>query len=209
MTFNYRNKLVDLLKGSSNLQKRVTSLQEPYKIVDIAHISTKTNGMGKLLISASPGKKDCRWNRDLCIDLDVIKNSGIQIIVCLLEWSEMKKLSIADYPKKCQEKGLLFYHLPIKDFSAPRQKEVDTLVPLLVEHLVEGKNILVHCRAGLGRAGTICACCLCHFGFKGKEAIELVRNQRNGAIQTSNQENCVINYYDRLLEWSKQELSPY
>jgi hypothetical protein len=46
------------------------------------------------LFCTKPGKKDIRWNRDLQLDLNAIKDNNIQVIVCLLEWSEMKKLVI-------------------------------------------------------------------------------------------------------------------
>lgn len=182
--------------------KRLTSDQHPYKIVDIAHFMNDNNVMGKLSISISPGKKDIRWNRNLQKDLYEMREKSIQVIVCLLEWSEMKMLGIADYPRKSQEAGFLFYHLPIRDKGVPDQNEIDILIPTLVNHLMMGQNVLIHCREGLGRAGTICACCLTHFGYKGKDAIRTIRQRRPGAIQTNNQERCVLNYHRRLISRS-------
>jgi len=189
-----------------DLDKRITSNQLPYEVVDIAHVALdpyNPRKKGRLSISISPGKKDGRWNRNIQKDLEVIKNNEIQIIVCLLEWSEMRMLSITDYPRKAQEAGFLFYHLPIKDRGVPSRREIEVLVPILVQHLAMGQNILVHCRVGLGRAGTICACCLGHFGYEGKGAIETVRKQRPGAVQTSQQKECVINYCQSVLTGSQ------
>ena len=173
---------------------RKTSSQDPYQIIDVAHIVSDNNTKGRLTISISPGKKDTKWNRDLQMDLDEIKNNGIQVIVCLLEWSEMKALDITEYPKKAQDRGLLFYHLPIRDRFIPQDKEVDALIPIVAQHLIAGQNILVHCRGGLGRAGTICACCLCYFGYDGNTAIDTVRKQRPGAVQNKKQVGCVLQY---------------
>jgi len=170
---------------------RITSLQDPYKIIDIMHHYVSK---GRLTLSIAPGKKDTRWNRDLKLDLTMIKNNGIRVIVCLLEWSEMKKLHLLYYPKIAQEEGFIFYHLPIKDRGIPNRKNIDCLIPILVEHLISGQNVLIHCRSGLGRAGTVCACCLAHFGFEGQKTIDVVRDRRPGAIQTFRQESFVIRY---------------
>lgn len=176
----------------SKLDRRMTSVQDPYSITNIAHVDG--NPRGRLSIAMAPGKKDGRWNRDLDMDLDVIAATGIEIIVCLLEWFELKMLSILDYPKKAQERGFIFYHMPIKDRRVAFQRDIDALVPIIVHHLLAGKSILVHCRGGLGRAGTICACCLGHFNYLGSQAIDTVRKQRPGSIQTNEQENCVLLY---------------
>lgn len=177
-----------------NENSRKTSDQKPYHIINIAHFKINENVQGRLALSIAPGKKDTRWNRDLKKDLDVIKANGIQVIVCLLEWSEMQKLKITEYPTLAQGYGFVFYHLPIKDMGVPNQKDIDVLIPILIQHLFQGQNILVHCKGGLGRAGTISACCLGHFGYEGLTAINMVRMQRPKAIQTDKQEECVVKY---------------
>ena len=111
----------------------------------------------------------------------------------------MKTLNLTEYPSIAQQHGLLFYHFPIKDGSIPPETEIEVLIPTLVTQLAEGVNILVHCRLGLGRAGTICACCLGHFGYDGKRALNIVRHRRPGAIQTKKQEKCVDQYCLQLL----------
>lgn len=167
----------------------LTRIESAYKLIDIAKVNIK-EAKGRLALSKCPGKNIL----NLTSDLLSIKQSGIQVIVCLLEWSEMKLLHITDYPQKAQELGLLFYHLPIKDMGVPRQNDINSLIPILVNHLANGYNILVHCKNGYGRSGIICACCLGHFGFKGDKAMEIVRKKRPGAICSREQETCIINY---------------
>ena len=176
------------------MDNRKDSFQDPYLIIDIARIANSTTNNGRLAISLAPGKKDHRWNRDLQMDLARIKNDDIHVIVCCLEWYEIRMLNITDYPRMAQENGFIFYHLPIKDRDVPQDKELNSIIPIIVQHLLVGHNVLVHCRAGLGRAGTICACCLGHFGYTGTDAINLVRKQRPGAIQTNKQERYVSHY---------------
>lgn len=40
------------------------------------------------------------------------------------------------------------------------------------EYLKKGKNVVVHCKGGLGRAGTFGASCLIYSGFKPADAIK-------------------------------------
>lgn len=176
------------------VDKRRNSFGDPYRVIDIAHFALNGDTKSRLSISIAPGKQDEKWNRDLQVDLNDIKDNGIHIIVCLLEWSEMIKLHIADYPKKAQENGILFYHLQIKDRGIPAKDELTAIVSIIVTHLYAGKNVLVHCRGGLGRAGTICACCLGYLGYDGETAIQTVRKHRPGAVQTKKQAECVMNF---------------
>lgn len=179
------------------VDSRITSEKSPYTIIDVAHVVVdpqRPEIKGRLSISICPGKKDERWNRNLELDLLAIKNNGIKVIVCMIEWSEMTLLNITEYPRRAQELGFIFYHLPTKDRRAPLDKEVNCIIPIIVQHLSNGDNVLVRCRGGLGRAGTICSCCLTHFGYDGVGAIELVRRQRPGAIQTNSQTQCIMNY---------------
>jgi protein-tyrosine phosphatase len=53
-------------------------------------------------------------------------------------------------------------------------------------------DVLVHCRGGLGRAGTIAARLLVELGMDPAKAIENVRAVRAGAIETSDQERFVL-----------------
>lgn len=183
--------------GSSfKLDDRMTSQKRPYDVIDICYIDAGET-RGRLSISIAPGKKDTRWNRDLPSDLKVIKDNGVQVIVCLLQSDEMKLLGMEDYFDLVEEEFIL-YHLPIRDRGTPNQSGLNYLIPSIVQHLNGGHNVLVHCRGGLGRAGTICACCLGHFGYSSQKAIEMVRDRRPGAIQTRNQEKCVARYCNKI-----------
>lgn len=189
------------MNESIDVSRRVTSEISPYKIINIAEFINPINKniKGKLSLSICPGKKDIKYNRNLELDLEVIKSNNVQIIVCLLEWTEMQKLNIINYPKIVQEKGILFYHMPIPDCGVPNKKELNSFVPIIVNYVAGGYNVLIHCRSGLGRAGTISACCLCHFNYDGKTAISMIRKLRPGAIQNSEQEKCIIQYGETLL----------
>ena len=65
---------------------------------------------------------------------------------------------------------------------------------MLKKELITGKNILLHCWGGKGRAGTVAAILLIEFGENKNEAINIVRAKRKGAIESTKQEEFVLNY---------------
>jgi protein-tyrosine phosphatase len=62
-----------------------------------------------------------------------------------------------------------------------------TLVEGIVGHMRRGETVVVHCRGGLGRSGTIAACCLVATGRDPVEAIRMVRKARPGAVEVESQ----------------------
>ena len=58
--------------------------------------------------------------------------------------------------------------------------------------LRNGSDVLVHCRGGLGRAGTIASRLLIELGMAPKTAIARVRAVRPGAIETCAQKEYVL-----------------
>jgi ADP-ribosyl-[dinitrogen reductase] hydrolase len=65
----------------------------------------------------------------------------------------------------------------------------------------QGKNVVVHCRGGLGRTGTVAACVLVALGrHTAEDAIETVRKARRGTIQTNEQEGFVRRFEETLRE---------
>jgi ADP-ribosyl-[dinitrogen reductase] hydrolase len=87
--------------------------------------------------------------------------------------------------------------MPIADLGAPNQDfkyKWETTKVLLKNELLEGQNVIFHCRGGKGRAGTIAAIILADFGHEKKEAIDLVRERRKGAIETKVQEDFINSY---------------
>jgi len=135
------------------------------------------------------------WDRDLSLDLDAIRNWGAAAIVTLLEPEELTLLRVERLGEEVLRRNMLWFHLPIVDGSIPDQRfdeKWDAAGDKLLSILRNGSDVLVHCRGGLGRAGTIASRLLIELGMAPKTAIARVRAVRPGAIETSAQKEYVL-----------------
>jgi ADP-ribosylglycohydrolase/protein-tyrosine phosphatase len=163
--------------------------------LEIATLSLP-DGNGTLGLASCPGRcelhtRNGTWARDLPIDLGTIRSWGANALVTLLEEHEFDMLHVRPLGDMAESAGLEWHHLPIPDMDAPGWHFERRWVysgPRLRRLLRRGGRVLVHCRAGLGRAGTIAARLLVEMGTPPAEAISQVRKARPGAIQTSEQE---------------------
>ena len=95
-------------------------------------------------------------------------------------------------------------HLPVVDFTPPTLPQVQTFVDFVSDQRRQGRAVLVHCTAGIGRSGTMVACFLAHEDrLSGDDAIARARQQRPGSIETAEQENLVRAWAESLR--SRQE----
>jgi ADP-ribosyl-[dinitrogen reductase] hydrolase len=173
-----------------------TSLSHPLRITTV----TAGAEFGRVGITFCPGKHDPyamsgEWARDLSIDLDAIRDWGAAAVVTLLERKELTLLRVDALGEEVSRRNMLWFHLPIVDVSIPDERfesEWDTAGKVLRTILRSGRDVLVHCRGGLGRAGTISARLLVELGMEPTKAIAAVRAARPGAIETNEQESFVL-----------------
>jgi ADP-ribosyl-[dinitrogen reductase] hydrolase len=175
-----------------------TSVSHPLRI---ATVVSDASGLGRVGITFCPGKYDPHgmsgaWDRDLAHDLDVIRNWGAIAVVTLLEPEELTLLRVERLGEEVALRNMLWFHIPIVDTKTPDEdfeREWDVAGEQLRSILRSGSDVLVHCRGGLGRAGTIAARLLIELGMAPETAIASVRAVRPGAIETSAQEKYVLN----------------
>lgn len=166
--------------------------------LSIAEISPRAS-MGRIGITFCPGKYQPQaatgaWARDLDVDLDVVADWGAVAVVTLIEETEMRALRVTQIGEKVADRHMAWHHLPIPDVTSPGAsfEAAWTVVgPDLRARLKAGFNILIHCKGGLGRAGTIAARLLVELGWQPDEAIATVRRVRPGAVETRAQERYV------------------
>lgn len=142
------------------------------------------------------GGKTGSWERDLGTDLDAIKNVGATVLITLNEDHELQKFTVTEdrLNEGCTHRSMTWHWLPIRDMSLPDARffaQWDLLTLDLHERLDAGETIVFHCKAGLGRTGTIVSQLLVESGISPEEAIHKVRDARPGTIETKVQEEYV------------------
>lgn len=174
----------------------LTSLNRPLRV---AHVFAGT-GLGAVGVTLCPGKWQRvsisgTWQRDLATDIDALQHWGAAAVVTLMPQDELQAVQADGMGAACEARGIEWHHLPIQDVDVPDAAfETAWLYAglRLREHLRAGRNVLLHCRGGLGRSGTIAARLLVELGWDAHAAIRAVRSQRPGAIETRAQEAHVL-----------------
>ncbi len=136
------------------------------------------------------------WDRDLDADLDALSRSNVATLVTLMEEDEMSGVgvSMGNLREAAKQRDIQWHWMPIRDVSIPDRAFEDawrSLGPALRKQLRSGSRIVVHCRGGLGRSGTVAARLLVEMGMDHASAIKSVRAARPGAIETRQQEGYV------------------
>jgi protein-tyrosine phosphatase len=97
--------------------------------------------------------------------------------------------------------GVNYVHLPVDDFAAPSENDVESVRRCYRNAVKSGRGLLIHCTSGFGRTGTAAAAVLvAEEGMSARDAIDLVRRVRPGAIETSEQECFVLGYAGRIAQ---------
>jgi ADP-ribosylglycohydrolase/protein-tyrosine phosphatase len=176
-----------------------TSETDPIRVSML--LADMTELRGTIGLTFAPGKVDGgRWNRSLDTDLKRLREVyGTGLLVTLLEDHELRMLGIEGLFTAAERHDIKTHRFPIRDLCAPpKPTELIPTVRAVLDAAHAGTNVVIHCRGGLGRAGTVSACVLTALGHDPDLAIEVVRIVRPGAVETNEQEQFITRFAQAL-----------
>ncbi len=144
--------------------------------------------LGKLALAARPRGGD--WLEG---ELAAWKRSGIDTIVSLLTPDEEQEFALTDEGLQAKAKGITFLSLPIRDRRVPDPgTDLNSTLQRMDAVLSSGRNVLVHCRQGIGRTGLVASSLLINKGMDAESAVELVSTARGIPVpETSEQRHWI------------------
>jgi len=143
---------------------------------------------GRLALAARPRGGD--WLQD---EIAGWKRSGVGSILSLLISGEERDLDLIEEPIEVRKQGLEFDSFPIEDRQVPKSEVgFRKMLEKLNGDLSVGRNVLIHCRQGVGRTGLVAACLLIKNGMSPGAAVESVSASRGVLVpETSEQRDWI------------------
>ena len=151
--------------------------------------------VGRVVLSESRGPRGFHWivpgklagcpepgiSHAIDYDLDLLVRLGITHLITLTE------KDLAQEP--LERHGLRNLHLPVFDRESPSIRQTYMLLRRMQVLMDGGEVLAVHCRAGIGRTGTLLAAWLIREGgLSAAGAIERLRAINRAYVQTEQQE---------------------
>ena len=164
------------------MQTTRTSENSPLRIAAVTPGDGRGEGRGRIGITLCPGKTDSEgisgpWARDLDTDLDAIRDWGATAVISLITrtvgrrptWSTRRSTfwGFGTLTRRCAtgtwSGGTRRYRTGCRREPASRRRWKGA-GEAIRDRLRLGFDVLVHCKGGLGRAGTVAARLLVELG---------------------------------------------
>jgi atypical dual specificity phosphatase len=128
--------------------------------------------------------------QDINYDLEALKRVGVTTLVSLT--------TTPVNPEQLQQYGIKGFWMPITDMQAPAMEQAERMCRKMDALMREGDVVAYHCRAGLGRTGTMLAAHLILAGMPALEALEAIRRIESRWVQSSEQMEFLEQFWDHL-----------
>jgi protein-tyrosine phosphatase len=150
---------------------------------------------GKLAMAARP--RGGEWVAD---EMEAWHAEGVDTVVSLLEAGEEQELNLKEERIEAEAHGMNFQSFPIPDRQVPSSpREFAATLQQIQRDLVTGKNVVLHCRQGVGRTGLVAACLLLLAGYKPVPAVALLSEARGVPVpETQDQRLWLDSYAERI-----------
>ena len=124
---------------------------------------------GRFLAGQYPGgfeREQVRQRMDKFLD------AGLDTFLDLTKPGELPPYeSILNEQARLYEKNVRILRFSITDFGLPSRNGMTSTLDALDAAINEGRNIYLHCWAGVGRTGTVVGCYLVRHGMTGQQAL--------------------------------------
>lgn len=146
---------------------------------------------GRVALSARPRGGD--WLED---EIAGWKQAGISTVISLLEAHEENDLDLQGEGAGVRHQKMEFVSFPIPDRQVPRSEaELAGALERIERSLTGGKNVLIHCRQGVGRTGLVAACLLLKKGISPGAAVEKLSAARGVVVPETEGQREWIDHY--------------
>jgi protein-tyrosine phosphatase len=152
-----------------------------------------------LAVAARPRGGD--WLED---EMSAWRAAGINTVVSLLTSEEEQDLDLDREGQVARAQGMKFVSFPIPDRQVPSSEtEIAAVLERINAELVAGKNVVVHCRQGIGRTGLVGACLLITKGVSPEKAVKTLSAARGNSIPETEEQRRWIDHYAAILASTK------
>jgi protein-tyrosine phosphatase len=150
---------------------------------------------GRLALASRPRGGD--WLGD---EMGTWRQSGVDRVLSLLTSDEEQALDLKNEAREAKAHGMAFSSLPIPDRQVPSsESEISAVLDGLEADLSAGKNIVIHCRQGIGRTGLVAACLLIAKGMTPDGAVRTLSLAREIPIPETEEQRRWIDHYATVL----------
>ncbi len=195
--------------SNTDILAAVTALYIDENSEVFGDLAERTTPVALANISESRGPRNFRWLRqgslagtpqpgllvDIAEDYQSLQRVGVTHLITLTE----ETLENAP-PEEFNIKNI---HFPIVDMEAPSLEDAAALCTTVAQLLEHKATIAYHCRAGIGRTGTMLVAQLIWEGMDDETALKNARNIYTAWVQSEVQENFLAEFY----HWVTQQRS--
>ncbi len=157
---------------------------------------------GRLALASRPRGGD--WLED---EIAEWRRQGVDTVASLLTVEEEKDLGLSAEERHVRAQGMRFVSFPIPDREVPdSDAKVAAALEKLDADLSSGKNVVVHCRQGIGRSGLMAAGLLIMKGLNPEASIKSLTAARGTSVPETAAQTRWIDHYATILAGTNEAL---